>query len=57
MKVICSLFLIQFAETGGKIGFYYKEHEILPPLPGRFQVFSSCMSKVSVRRLPVNWIV
>lgn len=19
---------------GGKIGFYYKEHEILPPLPG-----------------------
>lgn len=21
--------------NGGKIGFYYKEHEILPPLPGQ----------------------
>lgn len=21
---------------GGKIGFYYKEHEILPPLPASF---------------------
>jgi len=20
--------------AGGKLGFYYKEHEILPPLPG-----------------------
>ena len=24
--------------TGGKIGFYYKDHEILPPLPGLFLV-------------------
>jgi xylulokinase len=21
--------------VGGKLGFYYKDHEILPPLPGR----------------------
>lgn len=25
---------------GGKIGFYYKDHEILPPLPGGFLTFS-----------------
>ena len=25
---------------GGKIGFYYKEHEILPPVPGGLMVFS-----------------
>lgn len=24
--------------TGGKIGFYYKEHEILPPLPSKFTI-------------------
>ena len=27
--------MIHFA-IDGKIGFYYKEHEILPPLPGGF---------------------
>ncbi|KAF9626473.1 hypothetical protein IFM89_034407 [Coptis chinensis] len=29
---VCSLFH-PFCATGGKLGFYYKEHEILPPLP------------------------
>jgi len=23
-----------FSLIGGKLGFYYKEHEIIPPLPG-----------------------
>lgn len=27
-------YLMPFAQIGGKLGFYYKEHEILPPLPG-----------------------
>lgn len=30
-----SSFLFSYV-TGGKIGFYYKDHEILPPLPGWF---------------------
>jgi hypothetical protein len=25
--------------NGGKLGFYYKEHEILPPLPGHSLIF------------------
>lgn len=28
-----------FLLTGGKLGFYYKEHEILPPLPGQILIF------------------
>lgn len=28
---LCDLF---FLHVGGKLGFYYKDHEILPPLPG-----------------------
>jgi len=27
--------------VGGKLGFYYKDHEILPPLPG-IDVFYHC---------------
>lgn len=27
--------LILNVVTGGQLGFYYKEHEILPPLPGK----------------------
>jgi len=31
---------------GGKLGFYYKEHEIIPPLPGGCLIF--CTNKVLV---------
>lgn len=29
--------------NGGRIGFYYKEHEMLPPLPGESIGFHSCL--------------
>ena len=29
---IMTYFFIMY--VGGKLGFYYKDHEILPPLPG-----------------------
>ncbi|KAG6402606.1 hypothetical protein SASPL_134803 [Salvia splendens] len=32
-KSMLEVLLISFQATDGKIGFYYKEHEILPPLP------------------------
>jgi len=42
---LCDFF---FMHVGGKLGFYYKDHEILPPLPGidvlslqRFSLFYS----------------
>jgi len=31
--------------AGGKLGFYYKDHEILPPLPGGFMSFPWVFSK------------
>lgn len=30
---------MRFLLIGGKLGFYYKEHEILPPLPGACLIF------------------
>ncbi|RVW56226.1 Xylulose kinase [Vitis vinifera] len=40
--------------NGGKIGFYYKDHEILPPLPGWFFGFVLNYFEMVVHSIPRN---
>lgn len=44
--------LMLLSAIGGKMGFYYKEHEILPPLPGRFWAEARHLCPISPAEFP-----
>lgn len=47
-----SLPLMLLSAIGGKMGFYYKEHEILPPLPGTFWAKARHLCPISPAEFP-----